>query len=157
MKVHRILPRDLEVAPSLQVAGQLLRRALEGQFLLTWYAEVEVSFLDRIFGGRHRSWAHRTVDTRRLAIELEGRTPTSASLSRTAERCPVAAPHEALDDALVTAQLLPRARLEARGPRPRHHEAPAPPHPGLSPTPNLNGRVKPVGGCGLRRPRRRPA
>jgi DNA polymerase-3 subunit epsilon len=120
MKVHRILPRDLEVAPSLEVAREFLRRALEGRFLLTWYAEMEVSFLERIFGGRHRSWAHRTVDTRRLAIELEGQEPdVRESLSRAAERygVPVAAPHEALDDALVTAQLflVLASKLEARG------------------------------------------
>jgi DNA polymerase-3 subunit epsilon len=120
MKVHRILPRDLEVAPSLDVARELLRRALERRFLLTWFAEVEVSFLERIFGGRRRSWVRRTVDTRRLAIELEGQDPdVRESLSSAADRygVPVAAPHEALDDALVTAQLflVLASKLEARG------------------------------------------
>lgn len=120
MKVHRILPRDLEVAPSLEVARELLRRSLEGRFLLAWYAEVEVSFLERIFGGRRRSWVRRTLDARRLAIELEGQDPdVRESLSRAAERygVPVAAPHEALDDALVTAQLflVLASKLEARG------------------------------------------
>ena len=120
MKVHRILPRDLEVAPSLDVARELLRRALEGRFLLTWYAEVEVSVLERIFGGRRRGWVRRTVDARRLAIELEGLDPdVRESLSRAAERygVPVAAPHEALDDALVTAQLflVLASKLEAKG------------------------------------------
>jgi DNA polymerase III subunit epsilon len=87
MKVHRILPRDLEVAPSLDVARELLRRSLEGRFLLTWFAEVEVSFLERIFGGRRRSWVRRTVDARRLAIELEGQDPdVRQSLSTAAER-----------------------------------------------------------------------
>jgi len=120
MKVHRILPRDLEVAPSLEVARELLRPALEGRFLLAWYAEVEVSFLERIFGGRRRSWVRRTVDARRLAIELEGQDPdVRESLSNAAERygVPVAAPHEALDDALVTAQLflVLASKLEGRG------------------------------------------
>ena len=120
MKVHRILPRDLEVAPSLGVARELLRRAIERRFLVTWYAEVEVAFLERIFGGRRRSWVRRTVDTRRLAIELEGKDPdVREGLSSAAERygVPVASPHEALDDALVTAQLflVLASKLEARG------------------------------------------
>ncbi len=120
MKVHRILPRDLALAPSLEVARELLRRALEGRFLLAWYAQVEIAFLERVFGGRRRSWVRRTVDARRLAIELEGHDPdVRQSLSSAAERygVPVAAPHEALDDALVTAQLflVLASKLEARG------------------------------------------
>jgi DNA polymerase-3 subunit epsilon len=120
MKVHRILPRDLDIAPSLEVARELLHRSLERRFLLTWYAEVEVAFLERIFGGRRRSWVRRTIDTRRLAIELERKDPdVRESLSSAAERygVPVASPHEALDDALVTAQLflVLASKLEARG------------------------------------------
>lgn len=120
MKVHRILPRDLEVAPSLDVARELLRRTLERRFLLTWYAEVEIAFLERIFGGGRRSWVRRAVDTRRLAIELEAKDPdVRESLSGAAGRygVPVASPHEALDDALVTAQLflVLASKLEERG------------------------------------------
>jgi DNA polymerase-3 subunit epsilon len=120
MKIHQILPRDLEDAPTTEVALDLLRGALDGRFLLAWYAEVELAFLRRLFGGRRRSWARRTVDVRGLVVELEGLDPDARlGLSVTAERygVPVASPHEALDDALVTAQLflVAASRLEARG------------------------------------------
>lgn len=120
MKVHRIVPRDLDLAPALDEASASLGAALEGRFLLTWYADVELAFLRRTFGGRPRSWASRTVDVRLLAVELERADPeTRFGLSATAERygVPVARPHEALDDALVTAQLflVLATKLEARG------------------------------------------
>lgn len=108
MKIHRIMPQDLVDAPPLEVARDRLREALDGRFLLAWYADVELAFLRRIFGGLERTWRRRTVDARKLAIELEGAHPdVRYSLSSVAERygVPVASPHEALDDALVTAQL----------------------------------------------------
>jgi DNA polymerase III epsilon subunit-like protein len=81
---------------------------------------VELAFLRRIFGGRRRAWLGRTVDVRDLAIAVEGADPdVRFGLSTTAERygVPVANPHEAFDDALVTAQLflVLAARLEAGG------------------------------------------
>jgi DNA polymerase III epsilon subunit-like protein len=108
MKIHQILPQDLVDAPPLAVAAERLRSALEGRFLLTWYADVELAFLRRLFGGRRRAWIRRTVDVRRLVLRLERADPRARfGLSATAERygVPVASPHEALDDALVTAQL----------------------------------------------------
>lgn len=120
MRIHQILPRDLREAPTLEVARETLRAALDRRFLVTWYADVELAFLGRIFGGRRWSWRRRTIDVRRLAIELEGAHPESRfGLSATAGRygVPVASPHEALDDALVTAQLflVLAGKLEARG------------------------------------------
>jgi DNA polymerase-3 subunit epsilon len=120
MKIHRILPQDLSDAPSLDVAREHLRSCLQGRFILAWYAQVEIAFLRRIFGGRPRAWARRTVDARELLVELEGLHPDSrTSLSVAAERygVPVVSPHEALDDALVTAQLflVLASRLEAKG------------------------------------------
>ena len=120
MRIHRILPQDLADAPSQEVARERLRGCLEGRFLLAWFAQVEIAFLTRMFGGRARVWARRTVDVRELAIELEGEKPdVRYSLTSAAERygVPVANPHEALDDALVTAQLflVLASRLEAEG------------------------------------------
>ena len=120
MKIHQILPRDLEGALSSDVAGAVLCDALERRFLLTWYADVELAFLQRTFGGRTRTWSNRTVDVRKLALELEHADPDSRyGLSATAERygVPVANPHEALDDALVTAQLfvILASKLQERG------------------------------------------
>jgi DNA polymerase-3 subunit epsilon len=120
MKVHHLLPRDLEEGLPPREAERELHAALEDRFLLTWYADVEVAFLRRMLGGRSRTWTRRTVDVRRLAIELEHADPNARfGLSACAGRygVPVASPHEALDDALVTAQLflVLASKLEERG------------------------------------------
>lgn len=121
MLIHQILPRDLEQAVSVEEARRTLARCLDGRFLLAWFADVEVAFLARLFGGRQRPWWRRTVDVRQLARELEPtrRPGLRFSLAATAERygVPVARPHEALEDALVTAQLflVLASRLEAQG------------------------------------------
>ena len=120
MKIHRILPQDLADAEPLEIARARLRAALDGRFLLAWYAEVEIAFLVRMFGGRAGPWRRRTVDARKLAIAVEGAHPdVRYSLTSVAERygVPVANPHEALDDALVTAQLflVLASRLERGG------------------------------------------
>jgi DNA polymerase-3 subunit epsilon len=119
MRVHGILPRDLTDARPLSEAAESLSLALSGRFLLAWFASVEIGFLERLFGHR-RSWVHRTVDVRQMVIELEGLDhDVRQSLSSAAHHygVPVANPHEALDDAMVTAQLflVVAARLEARG------------------------------------------
>jgi DNA polymerase-3 subunit epsilon len=120
MTIHGILPKDLADAQPSTVAGETLRRALGGRFVLAWFANVEIGFLHRLYGGRRRSWVRRTIDVRQLAIELEHLDQdVRQSLSSAAERygVPVARPHEALDDAMVTAQLflVLATRLEERG------------------------------------------
>jgi DNA polymerase-3 subunit epsilon len=119
--VHHILPRDLLGAPTMEEARGTLAALLHGRFLITWFADVEVAFLARIFDTSERRWRRRTVDVRQMALALEGkrRPGVRYSLSAVAERygVPVARPHEALEDALVTAQLflVLAARLEVRG------------------------------------------
>ena len=89
----------------------MLRDSIRGRHLLVWFADVEVHFLSAIFGTSARAWRRRTIDVRNLAIEADG-APRSArrdfgyGLSWAAGRLgvPVASPHDALDDALVTAQ-----------------------------------------------------
>jgi DNA polymerase III subunit epsilon len=110
--IHELRPQDLAGSPTLAEARAALRDAVAGRFLLVWFADVEVHFLDAIFGGGLRRWRRRTIDVRNLAIAVEGggaddRARQGYPLSGTAERwgVPVANPHEALDDALVTAQL----------------------------------------------------
>lgn len=120
MKIHRILPRDLADAPALDRARDRLRAALAGRYVLAWYAGVELAFLQRMFGGRRRAWVRRTVDVRDLAVAAERADPdVRFGLSTTAERygVPVVNPHEAFDDALVTAQLflVLASRLESGG------------------------------------------
>lgn len=105
--VHGLRPIDLAGAPSIEVAGRSLFDALDGRFLVTWWAPVEAGFLDKIFGGGLRSWRRRAIDVRELLIALEGLSAEPLTLTQAAERfdVPVASPHHALDDALVTAQL----------------------------------------------------
>lgn len=125
-KIHELRPQDLAGAPRLDEAKAALRDAIRGRYLLVWFADVEVNFLSAIFGRSKRWWRGRTIDVRNLAIEADG-APRSAradfgyGLSWSARRLgvPVANPHDALDDALVTAQafLMLATRLPA-GPDP---------------------------------------
>lgn len=119
--VHMLRPIDLADAPSLEAARMALRGALGRRFLITWFAEVEAAFLDKIFGGGRRRWMRRSIDVRRLVAALEGEERGPLTLSACAERyrIPVASPHHALDDALVTAQLflVTATKLAAGGAR----------------------------------------
>jgi DNA polymerase-3 subunit epsilon len=105
--VHMLRPIDLVDAPSLDSAREALRGALGGRFLITWFAEVEAAFLDKMFGGGRKRWMRRAVDVRRLVASFEGDGHGPLTLAACAERysIPVADAHHALDDALVTAQL----------------------------------------------------
>ena len=106
--VHGLRPLDLVGAPSIATARSLLGACLAGKFLVTWWAPVEAAFLDKLFGGGEKGWLRRAIDVRDLLIALEGeKKVASLTLTAAAERfgVPVASPHHALDDALVTAQL----------------------------------------------------
>jgi DNA polymerase-3 subunit epsilon len=105
--VHGLRPVDLHGAPNVEAAKENLARALERRFLVTWWAGVEAAFLDKLYGGGVRSWMKRAVDVRKLVLELEGEAAATLTLTDAAGRLgvPVASPHHALDDALVTAQL----------------------------------------------------
>ena len=110
-KIHELRPQDLAGAPRLEQAKRVLRDAIRGRYLLVWYADVEVNFLSGIFGTSARSWRRRTIDVRNLAIEADGapryaRADFGYGLTWVAGRLGVPAPnpHDALDDALVTAQ-----------------------------------------------------
>jgi DNA polymerase III subunit epsilon len=120
VRIHQLLATELASAPDLASARTRLAEALAGRFVLAWFAELEVAFLSRAFGTALRTWRRRTIDVRRLAIVVE-RLPRDSrmTLSAAAERLgvPVASPHDALDDALVAAQLflVLAARLERAG------------------------------------------
>jgi DNA polymerase-3 subunit epsilon len=106
--VHGIRPFDLAGAPSQEVAKAVLSDALDRRILVAWHADVEAGYLAGLFGVPSRSWLRRTVDVRDLLIELEGEQVARLSLAESAVRrgVPVSDPHHALDDAVVTAQLL---------------------------------------------------
>jgi DNA polymerase-3 subunit epsilon len=105
--VHGIRPMDLDGAPSEEAARQVLRASLDGAFIVGWFAGIEAHFLSVLFGGSKERWLRRTIDTRDLLRVHEGEEASGLSLAQTADRfgIPVADPHHALDDALVTAQL----------------------------------------------------
>ena len=108
--VHGMRSQDLIGAPSIAQATEVLAEALAERFLLTWYASVELAILRRLFGSSGRGFRRRCIDVRKLAmlaVDRDMSEPFRESLSGCAERygVPVAAPHEAFDDALVTAQL----------------------------------------------------
>jgi len=109
--IHELRPVDLAGSPRLEEARHMLADALAGRLLLVWFADVEIHFLSAIFGNRPAAWRWRTIDVRNLAIEADSmprstRVQPGYGLSWAAARLgvPVANPHEALDDALVTAQ-----------------------------------------------------
>lgn len=105
--IHGLRPVDVRGASSMDAARETLRQALAGRFLITWYATVEASFLAKLFGTRPTRWTRRCIDVRKLLIGLLGAEAARLTLEQAAARfdVPVASPHHALDDALVTAQL----------------------------------------------------
>lgn len=124
VKIHGMRSQDLAASPQAPAARGALRAALDDCFILSWYAPVEIAFLARMFDGGRGRFRRRTLDVRALAIGIDrrqGHLRESAdySLSASAARygVPVAAPHDAFDDALVTAQLflVLAARLEREG------------------------------------------
>ncbi|MGZ4110020.1 MAG: 3'-5' exonuclease [Actinomycetota bacterium] len=109
--IHELRPMDLAGSPRLEEARHVLSEAIGGRFLLVWFADVELHFLSAIFGNRMATWRRRTIDVRNLAIEADSKPRSTRAepgygLSSSAARLgvPVADPHDALDDALVTAQ-----------------------------------------------------
>jgi DNA polymerase III subunit epsilon len=117
--VHGLRPIDLRGAQGLDAARAGLAPLIAGRFLVTWAGMVEAGFLDVLYGGGVRSWLRRCIDARKLMFALEESPPDAFTLSAVAERLgiPVASPHHALDDALVTAQvfLIAATRLQAKG------------------------------------------
>lgn len=105
--VHGIRPVDLRGAPSQASAVAALREALADRFLVAWYGRIEVGFLATLFRPSAERFARTMIDVRDLMLALEGPEGQERSLSSAAARygVPVADPHHALDDALVTAQL----------------------------------------------------
>jgi DNA polymerase III subunit epsilon len=125
VKIHGMRRQDLAGSPRVEDLREMLRDALNGRFILAWYAPVEAAFLAKTFGGGRRSFRRRMIDVRELAIAIDrqrGRLRASSeySLSACAARhgVPIARPHDAFDDALVTGQLflVLASRLQHAGP-----------------------------------------
>jgi DNA polymerase III subunit epsilon len=124
IRIHGLLPGELEAAPPLaEQLAALLDRTL-GDVLVVHVAEVDHAFLD---AAMRRSWGcslnATALDTARMAAALNrplGRRPGTslrlADLAR-AHGLPVHPEHDPLHDALTTAQLFLAlaTRLERHG------------------------------------------
>jgi DNA polymerase-3 subunit epsilon len=124
VRIHGLRAGDLDAAPPLdEVLGQLIA-ALDGAVLVAHHASMERSFLTRPFARHGVRFPRRAADTEvlgRLWLADSGRQePAGLSLSALARELgrPVHRPHDALGDALTTAQafIALAAHLERGGP-----------------------------------------
>jgi DNA polymerase-3 subunit epsilon len=117
--IHGLRPMDVRGADPVDTARRSLDEALRGRLLITWFATVEASFLGKLYGMRTKTWLRRSIDVRVLVARILGNDGARMTLEQAAQRfgVPVASPHHALDDALVTAQLflVVASKLEAEG------------------------------------------
>jgi DNA polymerase III subunit epsilon len=109
--VHGLRQVDLDQAPAINAVRDVLSASLDGRYIVAWAAEIEAAFLAGAFGRSERWWRRRIVDALVLARSLERLDGSDLSrpygLSAAAARfgVPVHSPHDALDDALTTAQM----------------------------------------------------
>jgi DNA polymerase III subunit epsilon len=117
--IHGLRPVDVRGTNPAEAARRSLDEALGGRYLITWFSIVEASFLGKLYGTSAKPWLRRSIDVRPLVLRLLGDDDARLTLEQAAERfgVPVASPHHALDDALVTAQLflVAATRLEEQG------------------------------------------
>jgi DNA polymerase-3 subunit epsilon len=116
LRLHHILPGELAGAPRLRdVVPELDRRLREG-VLLVHFAALDLAFLRRAYHAAGRPWPRPPlVDTVDLVLALHGRRhrfrphPPAARTSLTESREDMGLPphdaHDALGDALATAEL----------------------------------------------------
>jgi DNA polymerase-3 subunit epsilon len=109
--VHGLRDPDLVDAPEAAVALLELVGAMAGRVLVAHAAQIERAFLRRALRGLGERLRGPVIDTRGLAqlwlAERDGAPTRLASLDELARalRLPVHSPHNALGDALTTAQL----------------------------------------------------
>jgi DNA polymerase-3 subunit epsilon len=124
IRVHGLRARDLEDAPAAEEVAPALVADLAGKNLVVHYAMVERTFLAPLLATAGMRYPRRVVDTEvlgRLWLSAGDRpVPHVLPLSRLAGELglPVHQPHDALGDALTTAQafLALASHLEATGP-----------------------------------------
>jgi len=123
IRIHGMREADLSDAPPLSEAIGPLLDAMAGRVLIAHVASVERAFLGRALraqGVRLRGQLADTSEIGRLWLcERDGRAPRSPSLGDLAQALglPVHAQHDALGDALTTAQVFVAAvtHLDALG------------------------------------------
>jgi DNA polymerase-3 subunit epsilon len=116
IRIHHILPRELEQAPGLdEVLLEILGRLMDS-VLLVHYAKLDIGFLRRACPLQGQTWPRpRVVDTVKLLGRLSHRRrqlspyaeplPTDLSKAREVFNLPPHKAHHALHDALATAEL----------------------------------------------------
>jgi DNA polymerase-3 subunit epsilon len=110
VRVHGLRAGDLEDAPAPADVAPLLVEALSGRTLVVHHAYVERTFLGPVLATAGMRFPRRVADTEvlgRLWLAGLDRTPPRVlALSKLAAELglPVHRPHEALGDALTTAQ-----------------------------------------------------
>jgi DNA polymerase-3 subunit epsilon len=108
--IHGIRAQDLQGGLDQDQLRRMLSASLSRRFLVTWFSGIENGFLDKMFPSRRglNGWRSRNIDVRGLVLSDSTRvSDEKLNLSGAAKRygVPVEDPHNALDDALVTAQL----------------------------------------------------
>lgn len=124
VRVHGLRAGDLEGAPPAEEVAPGLAATLTGANLVVHYGMVERTFLGPLLAGAGMRYPRRVADTEvlgRLWLASAGRpVPRVLPLSQLARELglPVHQPHEAVGDALTTAQafLALASHLEATGP-----------------------------------------
>jgi DNA polymerase III subunit epsilon len=125
IRVHGIRAADLDGAPPLAEAVEMLLGALAGRVLVAHHADVERAFLGPALRRARVRLRGPIVDsahvTRLWLAERDGALPRQLPLSELARRCglPAHSPHTAIGDALTTAQLFLASaeHLDARRPQ----------------------------------------
>lgn len=111
IRVHGLRRIDLEEAPELDVAIDPLLAAMAGRIPVVHFAEVERRFLRRAFRRQGLRLAGPMIDTSVLGSiwlhERDGVAPQRKPLSDVAAALdlPAQRPHDAVGDALTTAQI----------------------------------------------------
>jgi DNA polymerase-3 subunit epsilon len=118
---HQLVPGDVEGAPPLEVVLPEIERRFREGVMLVHHAAIDVTFLRRDFARVRLPWpSPRIVDTRRLLIrEAQLRNPRRSrdtvalnlSLARAHHGLPDYQAHDALSDAIATAELFLALRI----------------------------------------------
>jgi DNA polymerase-3 subunit epsilon len=114
---HHLLPDQLDAAPSMAEAVAEIDGRLAGSVLVVHAAEVDLPFLCRAYRDAGRSWPHPPVidtlrllrrhERHRLAVEpVETAIPGTLAAARARLGLPAHDAHDALADAVATAELL---------------------------------------------------
>jgi DNA polymerase-3 subunit epsilon len=118
MRIHHLVPSELEKSPTVEGVVPDIERRLAGAALLVHGRAIDVPFLKRAFRVASRPWPKpRVIDTMDLIDKLDRRRemhdptgtgrsfPRNLTKARRALGLPEYVAHDALSDAIATAEL----------------------------------------------------